>query len=239
MLSSWVKILSREWCWSSAHQVGVNEGTIRISLTVLIRLDWNWIVSLSVCLTTCKASFSSVNIVGLSWWVIRQILCLVLAAPNRFPEFYEPTKALWSNQNTCDKKKNNNACNHYTSNATTWKASFTIILLNIWDPICCDCQCFIILSCKITAVKPELDSFTLSGIIVSNALSCLVNTAFAALAIAAIRVNKWTSSVIRASCRKRGTHTINLIELITQKYIEFIACLIALFGENKCGLIRF
>ena len=30
-----------------------------------------------------------------------------------------------------------------------------------------------------------------------------------------------------------------MIEIISQKYIEFFSCFVALFGEYKCGLVGF
>ena len=33
--------------------------------------------------------------------------------------------------------------------------------------------------------------------------------------------------------------TVHLIQIISQKYIEFFSCFVALFGEYKCGLVSF
>ncbi len=153
---------------------------------------------MGVGMSTCKASFSSVNVMGLSRWIIRQILSLILAAPNLSPDVHEPAKALWSNQYTCDKKKNYNACNNYTSNTATWKTSWNIFLLNVCYPIGSYLQSFIILSCFLTAVEPEFNFIALSSCIVCNALPCLVSTAFVAAFIAAVWIYNRTSHVIWA-----------------------------------------
>ena len=194
---------------------------------------------MGVSLTTCKASFSSVNVMGLSRWIIRQILSLILAALNWSPDVHEPAKALCSNQYTCDKKKNYNACNNYTSNSATWKTSWKIILLNICYPIGSYLQSFFILSWLLTAVEPEFNAITLSSCIVCNALSCLVSTAFAAASIAAVWIYKRISHIIWACGWDWSTDIVSLIEIISQKYIEFFSCFVALFGEYKCRLVSF
>lgn len=91
VLSSRIKILAWEGSRGGTHKIGVNQRPIWGSLAIIIWLNRNWVVSLAICMSTCKASLSSINIVRLSWRVIWQILSLVLAAPDRFPDVDEPT----------------------------------------------------------------------------------------------------------------------------------------------------
>ena len=91
VLSSRIKILAWEGSRGGTHKIGVNQRAIRGSLAIIIWLNRNRVVSLTICMSTCKASLSSINIVRLSWRVIWQILSLVLAAPDRFPDVDEPT----------------------------------------------------------------------------------------------------------------------------------------------------
>jgi hypothetical protein len=69
-------------------------------------------VSLIIGVVSSEASLSSVNIIGSSGGVVRNILGLVLAAS-------EAANTLLRNNNANSNDKHNDACDNDTSNATT------------------------------------------------------------------------------------------------------------------------
>ena len=228
VLACWVKVLTRERCGGRSHQLVYKWSIWRSScLAICVGLDWDRVVS--VVGVSSKTSLSSVDVIGSTGRLIRDLLSPVLAASETADTL------LWEENADCDNDYDD-ASNHDTGNATTAEALFLLFNYNGIKILRGQGQSKVSLSFT-GAIEVEFNHLTRLSSVILKTCCGLIHAA--ALAWGTIAVSmKETSYTGSAQGRKRSIQLVDLRLLIGDMKVELITSLVALVREvPETGLI--